>query len=93
MQKLSRLLLACTGLIMLLVAGCITVPSKLEADYGRAYTLAKSSQIAYLPEDDKRLKPVEGLDGPAAQKNFDKYRQSFEKPAPPPAFTISLGAK
>ena len=93
MQKMSRLLWACTGLIVLLVAGCITAPSKLEADYGRSHAFAKSSQIVYLPEEDKRLQPVEGLDGLAAQKNFDRYRQSFEKPAPPPAFTISLGAK
>ena len=91
MQKMSRLLWACIGLIVLFVAGCITVPSKLEADYGHSYTLAKSSQIVSFPEEDKRLKPVEGLDGLAAQKNLERYRQTFEKPVPPPTFAISVG--
>jgi hypothetical protein len=92
MRKMSRLLWACAGLIVLLVAGCVTVPSQLEADYGHSYALAKASQILSLPDEDKRLKPVEGLDGPAAQRSFERYRQTFEKPPPPPAFTLSIGA-
>jgi hypothetical protein len=74
----------------MLVAGCVFGPTQLEMDYGNSYSTAKSKQIL-APEAGNNLAPVEGLDGQAADATIKRYRSTFEKPPPPPTFSISLG--
>ena len=88
MRRMGRLFLGCLGLMV--VAGCTTAPTRLEADYGRSYTLAKANQILY-PEAAANLEPVYGFDGRAAQDTFDRYQKSFAQPPPPPRFVLPVG--
>jgi len=60
-------------------------------DYGVSYKLSKYNQILN-PDAEKNLKPVEGLDGKAANAVVEKYNKDFEKPAPAPTFTFSVGS-
>ena len=77
--------------IVMLLAGCATRPSRLEADYGTAYHLALSNQILDR-EAGKNLEPVSGFNGIAAQAALEKYQKSFEKPPAPPAYVLSIGS-
>jgi hypothetical protein len=69
--------------------GC--APTSVEMDFGTSYKLSKYNQILN-PGAEKNLKPVEGMDGEAANAAMEKYRKDFEKPAPEPAFTFSVGS-
>ena len=75
--------------VALLLAGCST-PTRLEMDYGTSYKLAIMNQTLD-PKAEKNLEPVEGFDGPVAQRVVDKYVKEFEKTAPPPSYIINLG--
>lgn len=77
--------------IFLISAGCANIPTRLEMDYGTSFKLSKFNQILN-PEAEKNLEPVMGFDGDAALKTMEKYEKGFEKPTPPPAFTLSIGA-
>lgn len=81
---------AIIGLIVCVVwlSGCAS--TRLEIDYGTSHKLSKMNQILN-PDAEKNLAAMEGIDGQAAQAAVDKYRKSFEKPAPPPAVTFSIG--
>lgn len=68
--------------------GC--APSRVEMDYGTSHKLAKYNQILN-PDAEKNLKPVEGMDGKAAHAAVEKYQKGFEKTAPQPTFTFSIG--
>ena len=70
--------------------GC-SAPSRVTMDYGVSYKLSKYNQILN-PDAEKNLKPVEGLDGKAANAVVEKYNKDFEKPAPAPTFTFSVGS-
>ena len=76
--------------IFLISAGCANIPTRLEMDYGTSFKLSKFNQTLN-PEAEKNLEPVTGFDGGAAQKTIEKYEKGFEKPTPPPAFTLSIG--
>ncbi len=65
-------------------------PSAVEQDYGTSYRLAIFNQTLN-PDAEKNLDPVEGIDGPAAKSAIETYRTGFEKPSPPPAYTLSIG--
>jgi hypothetical protein len=84
--------ISCAGLalLVLLVAGCATEPTRLERTYGTAYHFARVSQTLHA-EAAQNLMPVQGLDGEAAKHLLDRYRLTFEKPPPPPSFVISVG--
>jgi len=75
--------------VVMFFGGCAS--SRVEMDFGMSYNLSKYNQILY-PEAEKNLKPVEGLDGKAANAAVEKYRKEFEKPAPAPANTFLKGS-
>jgi hypothetical protein len=78
------------ALLVLLVAGCATGPTRLERAYGTSTHVARVSQTLH-PEAATNLAPVQGIDGKAAAHMFERYRSTFEKPLPPPSFVISVG--
>ena len=91
MGELSRVVFACLGIGVVMLAGCALGPTRLEADYGKSVNLAASSQIL-APAAQQNLAPVYGFDGGAAQATLDHYRSTFEKAAPPPTFVIPVGS-
>ena len=78
------------GIVSLLMSSAACAPSRLEMDYGTSFQLSKFNQTLH-PEAAKNLEPVSGFDGEAAKATMDKYRKSFEKPAPPPVYMLSFG--
>jgi hypothetical protein len=68
-----------------------TGPSRLEKDFGTSFKLHKVNQIAD-PDAEKNLEPVTGFDGKAAQATLEKYREGFEKPAPPIPYVLGFGS-
>jgi hypothetical protein len=90
MSKWSRMVFACLGTGVVMLAGCELGPTRLEADYGRSFYLAKANQILD-PAAQQNLAPVYGFDGKAAEAAIEHYRSTFEKAAPPPTFVIPIG--
>jgi hypothetical protein len=90
MNELGRLVFACLGIGVVMLAGCAMGPTRLEADYGNSVSLATSSQMLDLAAQ-QNLAPVYGFDGKAAEATIDHYRSTFEKAAPPPTFVIPIG--
>jgi len=78
--------------LMIFLAGCAGVPSRLEVNSGASFKLQKFNQILDH-EAGKNLKPVEGLDAKATEKALEKYRKSFEKPPEPEKFLMELGTR
>jgi hypothetical protein len=90
MSKLGRMVFACLGIGVVMLAGCALGPTRLEADYGRSVDFARSNQILD-PAAQQNLAPVYGFDGRAAAATIERYRSTFEKPTPPPTFVIPIG--
>jgi hypothetical protein len=90
MSELRRIVLACLGIGVIMLAGCAVGPTRLEADYGNSVSIAMSSQMLD-PAAQQNLAPVHGLDGKAAMGTLERYQTSFENPPPPPSFVISVG--
>jgi hypothetical protein len=90
MKKLACMLVAFAGIMVMILTGCATGPTRLEADYGTSYNLARSQQILN-PAAQQNLEPVYGFDGRAAEATIVRYRGTFEKPSPPPTYAISVG--
>jgi len=90
MSKLGQIASACLGIGVIMLSGCALGPTRLEADYGRSISLAKSNQTLDAAAQ-QNLAPVYGFDGKAAVGTLERYQTSFEKPPPPPAFVISVG--
>jgi hypothetical protein len=90
MSEWGRLVFACLGIGVIMLAGCAVGPSRLDADHGRSVSLAKSNQTLD-PAAQQNLAPVYGFDGKAAVGTLERYQTSFEKPPPPPSFVISVG--
>jgi hypothetical protein len=77
--------------IFFISAGCAG-PTRLAMDYGNSHKLSTLNQTLNA-EAEKNLEPVMGLDGQAAQATMERYREGFEKAAPPsityaPTFVI-----
>ena len=66
-------------------------PSRVQMDYGTSYNLAKFNQIVDLAAE-KNLEPVTGFDGAASHAVIERYQKGFEKPTPPPAYMLTIGA-
>ena len=79
-----------SGWIALLFLLMSCAASRLETDFGTSTRLLKINQIEN-PEAEKNIEPVYGLDGEAAQANTERYREGFEKPAPPVPSTLTIG--
>jgi hypothetical protein len=90
MNERGRLVFACLGIGVIILAGCAVGPTRLEADYGNSVSIAMSSQMLDAAAQ-QNLAPVHGLDGRAALGALERYQTSFEKPPPPPSFVISVG--
>ena len=90
MHESSDRSIAGVVLLVLLMAGCATGPTRLQSTYGISYHAARASQFLH-PEAAVQRTPVEALDGKAAQHVLDRYRTTFEQPPPPPSFAISIG--
>jgi len=43
------------------------------------------------PEAGKNLEPATGLDGKTAEGIMQKYREGFEKEAPAPTYSFTIG--
>jgi hypothetical protein len=70
------------------LAGCgATTPERLDAQMGDSVDLIKAQQTLN-PQASANAKPVEGLDGPAADALVDHYRKTFA--APQPTGTMSV---
>jgi hypothetical protein len=66
---------------LLFFSGCYGNPfmpkeSKVDQNWGVAFEAAKHNQILN-PKAQKNQAPVAGLDGQAAERNMDAYRNSF----------------
>ena len=70
-----------------LAGGCAT--SRVETDFGTSCKLAKFNQTLD-PDAENNLDPVYGIDGQSGEKIVDKYQKSFERPIPPPTFSITI---
>jgi len=90
MQTTRPICLGLLGVMVIMLAGCATGPSRLEADFGTSYDRARFHQIL-TPEAEENLEPVYGFDGIAAHATMEKYATTFEKPPPPPTYAISVG--
>jgi hypothetical protein len=90
MHKSRGMTLAGVALLVLLVSGCATEPTRLERAYGTSYHFARVSQTL-SPIATADVAPVQGLDGKAAKHLIERYYATFEKPPPEPAFVISVG--
>jgi hypothetical protein len=77
------------GLVALFLAGCASGPNRVEMDYGTSQRLAKFNQTLN-PEGEKNLEPVTGIDAQAGNRIIDKYHEGFERPLPPPTFSITV---
>ena len=75
--------------MFLISAGCAG-PSRLAMDCGTSFKLAKFNQILN-PGAEKNLEPVTGFDGGAAHATMERYQKGFEKPTPPPVYTLTIG--
>ena len=82
--------IAVAAMTGMLVSGCHSTPTRLDRSYGMSYHFVTRSQILN-PEVSTTPVWVEEFDGSAAKKSLDRYRATFDQPAPPPAFTISVG--
>jgi hypothetical protein len=61
-----------------LVSACSGTETLSERNWGRSYETATYNQILN-PQADKNLKPVESLDGQAAENDMQRYRDSFKE--------------
>jgi hypothetical protein len=89
MHRTRSMILIGLSIVVLVVAGCATAPSRLATDYGASYNSAMFNQ-RLNPEAGENLQPVEGFDGSAARATLEKYRETFATPQPPPTFAISV---
>jgi hypothetical protein len=88
MAKRIFLLIGVVGIFLISVS--CAGPTRLEMDYGTSFKLAKFNQTLN-PEAEKNLEPVTGFDGGAAHATMERYQKGFEKPTPPPVYTLTIG--
>ena len=87
---MKKFFLLLSGLIFLAASMTACAPSRLEMDYGTSFKLQKFNQTADL-EAGKKVEPAEGMDGKAAQVTKEKYQKGFEKEAPAPTYSLTIG--
>ena len=72
------------------VSACSGPETLSERNWGKSYETATYNQILN-PEADKNLKPVDSLDGQAAENDMQRYRDGFkEKKEAQPVNLINL---
>ena len=87
----KRIWLVTGTMALLLASAACAGPSRVELDYGTSVKLSKFNQTLN-PEAAKNLEPVSGFDGGAAKATLERYQKDFEKPSPPPTYTLSIGS-
>ena len=65
---------ACMTVAMIMIAGLSGCESLLQENWGRSYETALHQQILN-PQAEQNLAPVEGLDGPSAERNMEQYQK------------------
>jgi hypothetical protein len=84
---LSRIaIIALAALLMIGFVGCykgntvnpLQQESLLDQNWGRSFEAAKHNQTLN-PDADKNLEPVEGIDGPAAERIMREYTEGGKK--------------
>jgi len=78
------------GVVTVALISCTTPPSRVEMDYGTSARLAVVNQTLN-PEAGKNLDPVTGMDGKTAEGITKRYREGFEKEAPAPTYSFTIG--
>lgn len=86
MKRTKGILLCCFFMIASLAA---CAPSRLAMDYGTSFKQQKFSQIADS-EAGKKVEPVEGMNGKAAEAAMGRYQKSFEKEPPPQVYHLTI---
>ena len=89
--RMRRLLFlfTCATSVMILLSACTA--SRLDADFGTSYKLAKFNQVLN-PDAEKNLEPVYGLDGIVVKNIVDRYEAGFKEKKSAPAYTFSIGS-
>ena len=89
MLKKSLIIIGIIAAIFV-VSACSGTETLSERNWGRSYETATYNQILN-PQADKNLKPVESLDGQAAENDMQRYRDGFkEKKEAQPVNLINL---
>ena len=78
------------GVVTVALISCTTPASRVEMDYGTSARLAVVNQTLN-PEAGKNLDPVRGMDGETAEGIMKRYREGFEKEAPAPTYSFTIG--
>ena len=60
-----------------MVSACSGTDTLSQRNWGKSYETAKYNQMLN-PDADKTLKPVDSLDGQAAENNLQRYRNGFK---------------
>ena len=60
-----------------MVSACSGTDTLSQRNWGKSYETAAYNQMLN-PDADNTLKPVESLDGQAAENNLQRYRDSFK---------------
>ena len=60
-----------------MVSACSGTDTLSQRNWGKSYETATYNQMLN-PDADKTLNPVESLDGQAAEKDLQRYRDSFK---------------
>lgn len=81
-------LFSCAAAAIILMSGCAA--SRLDADFGTSYKLAKINQIMN-PNEEKNLAPVEGIEGTVAEIVMDNYKAGFKEKAPAANYIFTVG--
>jgi hypothetical protein len=81
-------LFSCVAAAIILMSGCAA--SRLDADFGTSYKLAKINQIMN-PNEEKNLAPVYGIEGTVAEIVMDNYKAGFKEKAPAANYIFSVG--
>jgi len=95
---LSRIaFIALAALLMIGFVGCykgdavnpLQQESMLDQNWGRSFEAAKYNQTLN-PDADQNLEPVEGMEGPAAERIMGEYIRGEQRPArqPSPSYGV-----
>lgn len=71
------------------LAACATTPRNLDAQMGDSVRIIRAQQTLN-PAASADFRPVQALDGNAADAIIDRYRKSFAAP-PPPTNVFNIG--